>query len=344
MTPAKHGPLGLLALVTVTALLGVWLSQPGPWEGQAPLVVYCAHDAIYSTEILQDFERHTGIPLQVRYDTEATKSLGLVELIRQERARPQCDVFWNNELLGTLDLQADGLLEPYRGAGWERIPEQFRDPEGHWVGLAARMRIWIVNPQQMTPTEDAITQLLAESPAQVAMARPMFGTTLTHYCVLAETWGLDRLQDWHRNLRLRGLREVSGNGTSKDVVVTGTCACGWTDTDDYFLARDAGAAVEHLPVLIDGRAIVIPNSVAIIRGTRHRQAAERLVDFLAAAETELRLARSNARQIPLGPVDDASLPEEVRSQQAQVATAYDLRGLLPIRRQVLDWLRTEYAP
>lgn len=343
MTATKNGPLGLLAIITVVALLGVWLSQPTRGT-HPPLVVYCAHDAIYSSDVLQEFERQTGIPLQVRYDTEATKSLGLVELIRQERGRPQCDVFWNNELLGTLDLQAAELLEPYRGSGWERMPEQFRDPDGYWVGLAARLRVWIVNPQHVSPAEDAVTQLLEDSPAQVSMAKPMFGTTLTHYCVLAETWGLERLQAWHRDLRQRGLREVSGNGTSKDVVVAGTCACGWTDTDDYFLARDAGAAVEHLPVLVNGKAIVIPNSVAIVRGTRHREAAERLVDYLTSAETELRLAKSTARQIPLGPVVDDSLPEDVRTQQTLVETGYDLRGLLPVRRQVLEWLRTEYAP
>ena len=40
------------------------------------LVVYCAHDREFAEVVLQEFERQTGIPVSVRYDTEATKSLG----------------------------------------------------------------------------------------------------------------------------------------------------------------------------------------------------------------------------------------------------------------------------
>src|SRR6185369_17457908 len=68
------------------------------------LVVYCAHDAEFAEAILKKFEFQTGIPVIVKYDTEATKSLGLTEQIIQDGAHPRCDVFWNNELLGTLDL------------------------------------------------------------------------------------------------------------------------------------------------------------------------------------------------------------------------------------------------
>ena len=93
------------------------------------LVVYCAHDAIFSERILKRFEQETGIPIAVRFDTEATKSLGLVDLIIREKEAPRCDVFWNNELLGMFDLQEKGVLSPtrvkvsgdpliFQGRGW----------------------------------------------------------------------------------------------------------------------------------------------------------------------------------------------------------------------------------
>src|SRR5262245_51615046 len=92
------------------------------WPRDNGLVVYCAHDAVFAESILRHFERQTGQRIAVRYDTEATKSLGLVELIQRERTHPHCDVFWNNEVLGTLELANAGLLEPYRGSGYARIP------------------------------------------------------------------------------------------------------------------------------------------------------------------------------------------------------------------------------
>jgi iron(III) transport system substrate-binding protein len=333
----------VLVAVSLVAMVCLWYGE-GRDDSAGRLVVYCAHDAIYAEAILREFEQRSGIWLDIRYDTEATKSLGLTQLIEREAAHPQADVFWNNELLGMLDLQQQGLLQPYRGAGWSRIPAQFRDADGHWVGFGARLRVWIVQRKELAAEEQAIADVLELEPARVAMAVPMFGTTLTHYTVLAKHWGVPQLQDWRRDLLTRGLREVPGNGLVKDLVSAGSCDAGWTDTDDTFLALDAGATVEMLPIRINNQTIVIPNTVAIIRGTSRTESAQQLVDFLTSAKTELRLANSAARQIPLGPVDAAALPDDVRPLLEWVAEGHDLRGLLETRQAVLAWLRQELAP
>ena len=345
MRPNNPGPVMLVGAVAAVVLATLWWTSAGQRTPDQPsLVVYCAHDAIFSEAILDDFEQRTGIRVEKRFDTEATKSLGLLNLIRRERDHSRCDVLWNNELLGTVELQRDGLLEPYRGTGWERIPEQFRDPEGHWVGFGARLRVWIVNTAQMSADEESMHAALELETGRCAMAVPMFGTTLTHYTVLHHVWGAERLRNWHHEVRKRGLREVAGNAMVKDVVASGRCDFGWTDTDDFFVAKDDGASVEMLPVRIDGRTIAIPNTAAIIRGTKHRREAERLVDFLASAETEVKLARSAARQIPLGPVDEEQVPEDARRLSEWAQDGVDLREMLDDRRAVLDWLRTEYVP
>ncbi|HUQ68046.1 MAG TPA: substrate-binding domain-containing protein [Planctomycetaceae bacterium] len=346
MARNNASPSALLAVIAALALTGLWLNGANPLADSAsrPLVVYCAHDAVYSEDILREFERQTGLPLDIRFDTEATKSLGLVQLLQRERQQPRCDVFWNNELLGTLDLQAHGLLLPYQGEGWQRMPERFRDADGHWVGFGARMRVWIVNTQQMSADESSVQWALALEASRVAMAQPMFGTTLTHYAVLSDAMGLPALQELHRDLRRRGLREVPGNGLVKDLVAAGTCDCGWTDTDDTFVALDAGAPVAMLPIEVNGNTIVIPNTAAIIRGTQRETDAQRLVNFLTSRDTELRLAKSSARQIPLGDIGDERLPDEVERLRLRVEQSIDLRPLLPARNAVLDWLRTESAP
>ena len=126
-----------LPILILAALALAWLYHR---SGPPRLTVYCAHDAIYAESILRDFTRQTGIPVATRYDTEATKSLGLTELLVREKAAPRCDVFWNNELLGTLDLQEKGILAAYRGLGWERIPANFKDAD------VARLRDRMLTP------------------------------------------------------------------------------------------------------------------------------------------------------------------------------------------------------
>jgi iron(III) transport system substrate-binding protein len=177
-----------------------------------------------------------------------------------------------------------------------------------------------------------------------AIAKPLYGTTLTHYSVLWGRWGSDRVKHWHTGARARGMREVNGNGPVKDIVAAGTCIAGWTDTDDYFAAKDAGAPVTAEPYrLDDGTTICIPNTVAIRKGTTRLDHAKKLADFLLSERAELALARSKSRQIPLGPVDAAQLPEEVRALQPAAAQAVALDALLKARNSCLEWLKREYA-
>lgn len=330
--------LGLAVLIT-----GLAISVLALRRGDDRLVVYCAHDAEFSDAILRDFECQTGIPVLVRYDTETTKSLGFVNLLKSEKAHPRCDVFWNNELLGTVDLQQADVLEPYRGAGHARIPEQFKDAEGYWTGFAARLRVYIVNTERQ-PADEAALQRRLESDTDLSrttIAKPMFGTTLTHYTLLWHAWGADRLKAWHRDLRQRGIREAGGNAATKYLVAEGACDFGFTDTDDFFVAKDDGKPVAMTPVRVDGRTICIPNTVAIIRGTKKSESARRLVDFLLSAETETALARSAARQVPLGPVTEG-LPDDVAPLVAWASEGIDLRSLLPARTALIAWLKSEY--
>jgi len=312
--------------------------------GRDPLIVYCAHDSFYSEAILEGFRRETGIEVLVKYDTEATKSLGLVNLLIEEKNHPRCDVFWNNQVLGTVDLVEHGLLAPYRGPGWRRIPEAYKDADGHWTGFAARLRVWIVNTDRIEATERAIEQAQRGDLSRMAIARPLFGTTLSHYCLLWHTHGAEALKTWHHDTRDRGLIEAAGNATVRNLVASGTCDLGWTDTDDYFVAIDDNRPVAMLPMrLDDGHTIAIPNSVAIIRGTPRISQSRRLVDFLLSAETELSLAKSASRQVPLGPVDESQLPGEVRQLAGWAAEGVSLVGLERSRAACLAWLKSEYA-
>lgn len=348
MTPS--GPLRskapvwtLLALVGAAGLLWALLAV----RTRDALVVYCAHDLMYAEEILRDFERQTGISIALVGDTEATKSLGLVKRLIRERENPLCDVFWNNQMLGTVDLAGDGVLEPYRGRHWSDIPERFRDDDGLWTGFGARMRVWIYGEDGGPPPFLSFSERdFDRSLSQVVIAQPMFGTTLSHYAVLWHQLGGDGLSNWHRRAVAGGLRVVPGNATVKDLVAEGVCSLGMTDTDDFYQAVDAGSAVAMQPIRTPaGETICLPNTVAIIRGTARRSEAERLVDYLTSPEVEIKLARSKARQIPLGKnVSRSDLPEDVRRLAEWSNESVDLKGLDTARDECLEWLVTEFAP
>lgn len=330
-----------LTIILLLALLGIGVVFYYQEQDDA-LVVYCAHDSIFSEKILQQFEQETGIHVEPRFDTEATKSLGLTNLIIREQEHPQCDVFWNNQTLGTADLKSRGLLESYKGPGYERIPEQFKDPDGCWTGFAARLRVYITNTDKLKAETAPIEEVLAGQLDEVAIAKPLYGTTLTHFTVLCDVWGLERLQTWYADQLKRGIQVASGNSQVKNLVAGGACQLGYTDTDDYFVAVDEQQPVAALPITVEDKVILIPNSVAIIKGTRKQKQAQALVDYLLSEKVELELARSQSRQIPLGPVDWEQVPEDVKQYQATIENAYPLTNLVKQRTQTLDWLKSEY--
>ena len=73
-----------------------------------------------------------------------------------------------------------------------------------------------------------------------------------------------------------------------------------TDTDDVYAAHRAGASLRMKPLdMGDGGTLLIPCSVALIRGAPHPEAARKVVDFLVSAEAEAALARSGSRNIPV---------------------------------------------
>lgn len=292
----------------VVLLTGFTLGLLGCERSTPPeVVVYVALDRNFAEPILADFTRQTGIAVRAVYDTEATKTVGLTNRLIAEAGRPRCDVFWNNEILNTLRLQQQGLLQasnPQHGAD---IAAPFRDPGGQWFGFAARARVLIVNTQRV-PADKRPTSIrdLAD-PAwrgQIGIAKPLFGTTASHIACLYAQLGEDEAQRWLTALRDNDVQVTSGNKSCAELVGRGALAFGLTDTDDALLELDAGNPVQIVfPDCHDGQlgTLLLPNTVALITGAPHAAEGRRLIDFLLSPEVEAALATGPSGQIPLLP-------------------------------------------
>jgi iron(III) transport system substrate-binding protein len=179
----------------------------------------------------------------------------------------------------------------------------------------------------------------------VAIAEPLYGTTLTHWSLLWNRMGADELKKWQQSLKDRGVHFVKGNGAVRDLVAAGTCDMGMTDTDDFFGAVDAKRPVSMQPIRVEGKTIAIPNTASIVKGARHPDAARRFIDFLLSAESDLALAKSGSRQAPVHTdLTAADLPAEIAEMHGWADEAADLSGLTQSRDECLDWLLKEFAP
>src|SRR5689334_2048086 len=115
----------LLLFFATAALAGCRSSK----EAEQPeVIVYTALDREFSEPIFEEFTKKTGIAVRARYDAESTKTVGLTEAILNERARPRCDLFWNNEVINTFRLERAGLLRPYQSPAAAAYPASSRSP------------------------------------------------------------------------------------------------------------------------------------------------------------------------------------------------------------------------
>jgi iron(III) transport system substrate-binding protein len=127
-------------------LFGFGLTGCGSKENEpAEVVVYTSLDKVFSQPVLEAFEQETGIKVLAVYDSEATKTTGLVNRLIAEKGNPRADVFWNSETGRTIVLKQKGVLAPYISPSAVDIPNTFKDPKGYWAGFGARCRILIYN-------------------------------------------------------------------------------------------------------------------------------------------------------------------------------------------------------
>ena len=310
-------PLWVGALLLCWGVVGALPAQVSPSsQAQGEVVVYVSHDQEHSSSILEEFQRVSGIKVLAKYDTEDTKTVALTSEIIAAAARPVCDVFWNNECGQTERLKALDLLQPYSSPQAATIPDRFKDKDGYWTGFGARARVLMWNTD-LVENEAKCPRTLSDlaQPAyegQVAMARPRTGTTLTHVGALYAVLGQKKATDWLKAMQANRVRWESGNGPVSRSVADGTIPFGLTDTDDFNGRRLEGAPVKSL--LLDQEegglgTLVIPNSVMILKGAPHLEAAKALVDYLLSPEVEARLAAGRAAQMPLHP--DVEVPDHV---------------------------------
>ena len=308
----------LLALLAVAGTLVFVVPRAG---ANASVVVYTSVDAEAALPLFERFAKASGIQVLPRTDSEASKTTGMAERLLQLKDNPDGDVFWNSELSFTQVLAGAGALAPYVSPGALSVPAQFRDSRNFWTGFACRARVLIYNTRKVK--RDEVPRLLTglcepRCKGRFAVAKPLFGTTRSHFVALAVALGEEQAFQLFRRWRENGVVIAASNGDVRNRVADGTCDLGLTDSDDALAAMDRGKPVDF--VVPDQTAewrgaFLIPNSVAILKNCPHPRAARVFVDWLLRPETEKWLAENGMRQIPVREVS-AQVPEGLRDLQA----------------------------
>jgi iron(III) transport system substrate-binding protein len=310
-------------------------------SGRPPeVVVYSSVDQVFSQPVFQAFERESGIRVRAVFDTEETKSTGVLNRLVAEAGSPQADVFWSGDPVRPFVLIKRGLVETYTSPQVQGLPAELRGADGSWTGVAARARVLLVNRKLVARDQMPRSIRDLADPrwkGKATIANPVFGTTTMHVAALFAGWGEEEARAFLESLKTNAVRVASSNGEVKRLVVGGEVAFGLTDTDDASEALKEGADVEVVYPDGDGEGtLVMPTSVVLMAKGPNPGNGKQLVDYLLSAEAERRMAEA-AAHMPLRA--GVPTPPGVRRVSDIRAMAVDYARVAEEMERIQPWLR-----
>ena len=305
------------------------------------VVIYTSEDKIFSEPILQQFEKKTGIKVRAIFDTEETKSTGLINRLIAEKDNPQADIFWSSDPARPALLDIKGMTTSYISTASTDIPAIYKDPEGHWTGFSARARIILYNTNLLSIDEKPLSIFDLTKPAwrgQVAIANPLFGTTAIHIAALFIALGDEKAKKFMNDLKANGVKIVSSNSEVKRLVARGEVKAGITDTDDANVAVREGSAVKIVYPDESGMGtLIMPNMVCLIKNSPNQENGKKLIDFLLSREVEKSLAWAPCAQMPLR--YDVRTPAEVYTINAIKGISVDYHDVAKKLEEIQEFLK-----
>lgn len=294
---------GILICLISFVTFGLVSCKKTPAEPERKVVLYCSVDQEVAEPIVAEFEKLSGIKVDARYDTEASKTVGLIQKIRAEKDNPVADVFWSSEIFHTISLAEEGILDSYTSDKTKDWPEKFADDAGMWYGFALRGRVIAYNTNRVTDEEapKSLEQCLSNKwKGRIVMATPNFGTTGGDVASWFAHYGPERAESLLKALAANQIEIVSGNSTAVRMVAAGQADICFTDTDDVYASQRNNLPVKMNPLNQGSQGpLAIPNTAAVLKGHSNPTEASELMEFLLSERVEEMLAESDSHNWPI---------------------------------------------
>lgn len=327
--------LNLLAL-SILVLAGCSNSDV---DEKGTVIVYTSVDQVFSSKILKQFEKDTGITVKALYDTEASKAVGLEKRLLAERDHPKADVFWNSEFMRTARLEHAGVFEKYKRDTSDYISDKYYSPEGLWYGMGGRSRVFIVNKDLLQESDypTSLTDLVKpEFKGKIALCTPYVGTTSTHFSAMYHKFGEEKFKDFLIGLKNNDVVMLAGNSVVKDAVGKGKFAVGLVDTDDALVGIEQGLPIEmvYYDQENDGMFSVF-QTLSLVKGGKNQANAKTLIDYLLRNTIEQQLIEMNAVQMHILTMETAENTPKIWTASPD-AIKDSLPASTALLRQYLD--------
>jgi iron(III) transport system substrate-binding protein len=301
------------------------------------LVVYSGRSEKLVGPLLTQFEKSSGIDLQVRYGDSAE----LAATIAEEGDASPADVFFSQDAGALGAVENEKLLTPLPAVTLDRIPERFRDPKGQWVGTSGRARVVAYSTERLKEADlpDSIFDFTDPKwKGRIGFAPPN-ASFQAFLSAMRISVGDDRARKWLDGIKRNEPTLLENNIQTEEAIAAGEIDVGFVN---HYYVHELRAERPDFPVenhflkAGDPGSLVNVAGTGIIKGAENAETAQKLVDFLLS-EPAQRYFSEKTFEYPL--IDGVTPPkgtrpiDDVHGPDIELG---DLGGKLPSTLQMLS--------
>ena len=274
-------------VVSCTMLAGCGSDKPKEDTAKKSdkLVVYCPHPLAFINPLVQEFEKQSGIKVEVI----AAGTGELLKRVESEKANPLGDIFWGGSL-GTMKPKAD-LFENYKSANEDAVQDAFKNTEGSLTRFTDIPSVIMVNTKligdiKVEGYEDLLQPALK---GKIAFCDPSRSSSSYEHLINMlyamgkgdPEKGWDYVKALSKNLDGKLL---SGSSAVYKGVADGEYVVGCTFEEGGAKYVADGAPVK-LVYMKEG-VISKPDGVYIIKNAKNMDNAKKFIDFITSKEAQ----------------------------------------------------------
>lgn len=290
-----------LRIVLGALMLGGVLTS-AVWAETRQINLYSYRQPFLIQPLLEAFTAQSGIKVNVVFARK-----GMLERIKAEGANSPADAVLTVDIGRLSDMVDAGVLAPVKSKVLEaNIPAAYRHPQGLWFGLTTRARILFVSKDRVKPGEVTSYEDLADPKLKgrvcIRSGKHLYNISLLASIILHK--GEAAAESWLRGLKANLARKPQGNDRAQaKAVYEGVCDVGIANT--YYMGKmqtndkkpEQKAWAEAVRVVFPNQAgrgtHVNISGAAVLKGSKRKADAIRLIEYLSSAPAQKIYAEQN---------------------------------------------------
>lgn len=303
MASRAHLPIALAVGASLALLAGCGAStsdtQGGPAEPETEgITLYSGRIASAIGGAVDAYEAEADRDVQVRFADTADLAATLVE----EGGNSPADVYFAQEPGAIGVVAGEGLLAELPRDILDRVPPEYRDPEGRWVGVTGRARILAygegVRRSELPPSPLELTA--PEWKGRVAWG-PATSSLQQYVTALRLTYGDERTREWLEGMVANDAQAYPNNVAIRDAIANGEVDVGLIN--HYYVAQAIAAEGPGYPVRIyfppkGLGSLILLTSVGVLESSDRKEEAFDFVRSLLSDDSQSYFTASS-KEYPL---------------------------------------------